>query len=36
MVLDAHQAGIKMVPMMLQDEYRANGWLGMLLGTKLW
>ena len=32
----AHQAGVAMVPMMLQEDYKANGWLGMLLGTKLW
>jgi hypothetical protein len=29
----AHQAKVKMVPMLLQENYVANGWLGMLLGT---
>ena len=34
----AHQAGIPMIPMMLSDisQYKPNGWLGMLLGTRLW
>ena len=34
--LYAHQAGLKMVPMMLSADYQPNGWLGMLLGTRLW
>jgi hypothetical protein len=25
-----------MVPIMLAERYKANGWLGMLLGTRLW
>eukprot|EP01052_Picozoa_sp_SAG31_P060303 SAG31_NODE_19493_length_600_cov_0.988024_1_plen_51_part_10 len=25
-----------MVPLLLQEGFRANGWLGMLLGTRLW
>ena len=25
-----------MVPLMLEDGYRANGWLGMLLGVRLY
>jgi hypothetical protein len=25
-----------MVPLMAQEKYRANGWLGLLLGTELW
>jgi hypothetical protein len=34
----AHQQGVQMVPLMLVDpsKYRANGWLGMLLGVRLW
>ena len=32
----AHQRGVPMVPLMLQDQYKAAGWLGMLLGTHLW
>eukprot|EP01047_Picozoa_sp_COSAG01_P064196 COSAG01_NODE_8453_length_2781_cov_1.537286_3_plen_290_part_00 len=31
----AHQTGVQMVPLMLQEGYRANGWLGMLLGTRV-
>ena len=30
------QRGVPMVPMMLAAGYRPNGWLGMLLGTRLW
>jgi hypothetical protein len=25
-----------MLPMLLEDGYKQNGWLGMLLGTRLW
>ena len=32
----AHQIGVQMVPVMLEDNYQPNGWLGMLLGTRLW
>ena len=32
----AHSAGVEMIPMMLQDNFKANGWLGMMLGTRLW
>jgi hypothetical protein len=31
-----HQLGVPMVPMMLSGGYKPNGWLGMLLGTRLW
>ena len=24
------------VPLMMQSKYRADGWLGMIVGTKLW
>ena len=24
------------VPLMMQDQYRADGWLGMVVGSKLW
>jgi hypothetical protein len=34
--LYAHQQQLPMVPMMLQENYKAKGWLGMLLGTSLW
>eukprot|EP01048_Picozoa_sp_COSAG05_P005045 COSAG05_NODE_290_length_12056_cov_14.204232_10_plen_452_part_00 len=32
----AFQQKKEMVPLMLEDGYRANGWLGMLLGVRLW
>merc|ERR1719272_1887647 len=32
----AHQAKVKMIPLVLQEQYVAKGWLGMLLGTQLW
>jgi hypothetical protein len=32
----AHQVGVPMVPLMLAGDYHPNGWLGMLLGAKLW
>jgi hypothetical protein len=33
--LYAHQAGVTMLPIMLEENYKANGWLGMLLGYLL-
>ena len=32
----AHQQEKPMIPLMLQEGYRANGWLGLMLGTALW
>ena len=32
----AHQQEKEMVPLMMEEEYRPNGWLGMLLGVRLW
>jgi hypothetical protein len=32
----AHQREKDMVPLMVEEGYRADGWLGMLLGTRLW
>jgi hypothetical protein len=32
----SHQQQVPMIPLMLVDGYKPNGWLGMLLGTKLW
>eukprot|EP01048_Picozoa_sp_COSAG05_P004418 COSAG05_NODE_237_length_13170_cov_25.700558_5_plen_1165_part_00 len=32
----AYQRQKEMVPLMLEERYRANGWLGMLLGVRLW
>jgi hypothetical protein len=34
--LYAHQAKVQMIPLLLQENYTAKGWLGMLLGTQLW
>ena len=32
----AYQQQLDMVPLMMEDGYRAKGWLGMLLGVRLW
>ena len=32
----AHQQELDMIPLMMQENYSANGWLGLLLGTRLW
>ena len=32
----AYQLGIEMVPLMMEASYKARGWLGMLLGTRMW
>ena len=32
----ALQREVKMVPCMMEEGYRPDGWLGMILGTKLW
>ena len=32
----AHQQEKDMVPLMMEDGYRAKGWLGMILGMRLW
>ena len=32
----AFQQHVDMVPLMMEDGYRAKGWLGMLLGVRLW
>jgi hypothetical protein len=32
----AYQREKEMVPLMMEEGYRADGWLGMLLGTRLW
>ena len=31
-----HQQEKEIVPLLMEDGYRATGWLGLLLGTKLW
>lgn len=32
----AFQNSIDMIPLMLEQGYKANGWLGLILGTRLW
>ena len=32
----AMQREVPTVPLMLEEGYRADGWLGMLMGTRLW
>lgn len=32
----AHQADKPMIPLMVEKDYRANGWLGLILGSALW
>eukprot|EP01052_Picozoa_sp_SAG31_P033152 SAG31_NODE_3711_length_3960_cov_5.475265_5_plen_482_part_01 len=32
----AHQSQLDMVPLMMQKDYTPKGWLGMLVGTRLW
>ena len=32
----AFQQQVDMVPLMMQEDYKAKGWLGMLLGVRLW
>ena len=32
----AYQREKEMVPLMVEDGYTADGWLGLLLGTRLW
>ena len=32
----AHQINVGIIPLMLEEGYRANGWLGLLLGTRMW
>ena len=30
-----HQQDVAMIPLMMEKGYRPNGWLGLLLGTRL-
>jgi hypothetical protein len=32
----AHQREVEMIPIMTVDGYRPSGWLGLILGTRLW
>jgi hypothetical protein len=31
-----HQQELDMIPLMMQKDYSANGWLGLILGTRMW
>jgi hypothetical protein len=32
----AHQQELDMIPLMMQKDYSPKGWLGMILGTRMW
>jgi hypothetical protein len=32
----AHQQELDMIPLMMQKGYSPKGWLGLILGTRLW
>jgi hypothetical protein len=32
----AHESGVDMIPLMVEECYRPKGWLGLMLGTRLW
>ena len=32
----AHQQDVDMIPLMVQEGYKAKGWLGLFLGTRMW
>ena len=32
----AHQQELDMIPLMMQKDYKANGWLGLILGTRMY
>jgi hypothetical protein len=31
-----HQRGLDMIPILMEKKYRPDGWVGLLLGTRLW
>ena len=31
-----HQQELDMIPLMMQKDYSPKGWLGLILGTRLW
>ena len=31
-----HQQDVDMIPLKVQDGYKAKGWLGLILGTRMW
>jgi hypothetical protein len=32
----AHQQRLDMIPLMMQKDYSPKGWLGLILGTRMW
>jgi hypothetical protein len=32
----AHQQELDMIPLMMQQDYKPQGWLGLILGTRMW
>jgi hypothetical protein len=32
----SHQQELDMIPLMMQKDYSPKGWLGMILGTRMW
>ena len=32
----AHQQELDMIPLMMSKDFRPKGWLGLILGTRLW
>ena len=32
----AHQQELDMIPLMMTQGYSAKGWLGLILGTRMW
>ena len=32
----AHQQELDMIPLMMQNNYSPKGWLGLILGTRMW
>eukprot|EP01052_Picozoa_sp_SAG31_P032143 SAG31_NODE_3491_length_4203_cov_2.510478_5_plen_186_part_00 len=32
----AHQQEVDMIPIMMQENFRPSGWLGLLMGTRMW
>ena len=31
-----HQQELDMIPLMMQQDYAPKGWLGLILGTRMW
>ena len=32
----AHQQEVDMIPLMMQKDFKPKGWLGLILGTRMW